>query len=285
MSHALPGQSPCAFGNDQRQAFHHVPLVLRQAARFQPKNSGGQRAVDGRLRFLIVHSHQSQGALPLSHPATQVGWTKRMFEIHAGGEPDDGPSGKVSFERAPQARLVSSPRRSARRGRTLVAIAAEVETCRSILAHALHLQAERRRLDFRIQHAAHEIPFARPQVQQALVVFAGDRILRVRQVERNRTIFHHDRGARAVEEISKHLAEGFWGHIRDLLLSHFTIEIVHESEVAVCDRCTAKLFGLLAPGQAHFGNRFPETAPPRSWDNADSVRRRSESFSESATSK
>jgi len=66
MTHALPGQSLGAPRYNQRQPFHHVPFVLRQAACLQPKDSGGKRAVDGRLGLLIVHSYHSQDALPLA---------------------------------------------------------------------------------------------------------------------------------------------------------------------------------------------------------------------------
>src|SRR5580692_7377804 len=49
-------------------------------------------------------------------------------------------------------------------------------------------------------------------MQQAFVVLARDRILRVGQIEGNGPVFHHDRGARPVEKVSKQLAERFWGH-------------------------------------------------------------------------
>ena len=45
----------------------------------------------------------------------KIGRTEGVFEIHAGGEPDDGPAGKISFERPAQARLVGDARRPSRR--------------------------------------------------------------------------------------------------------------------------------------------------------------------------
>jgi len=88
--------------------------------------------------------------LPVAQPATQAGGAERMFEIGAGGEPDDGPSGKVSLQRAAQARLVGNTRRPSRGRRPLISIAAEVEPRRARLAHALHQQTERSGLDFGI---------------------------------------------------------------------------------------------------------------------------------------
>jgi len=64
-----------------------------------------------------------------------------------------------------------------------------------ILPHALHLQSQRARLDFRIQNSSHEIPLVRPKVQQTFVVLAGNRIFRVCQIERDGAVFHHHRGA------------------------------------------------------------------------------------------
>src|SRR5271157_1166869 len=148
--------------------------MLCQPARFEPKNSAGQRAIYSRLRFLVVHSDDGQGALSLAQPATQVGWTERVFEIHAGGEPDDCPSGKVSLQRPAQARFIGGARCPSRGWRALIAITAEVKPGGPTLAHALYLQPERGGLDFRIQHPPHEIPLARPQVQQAFVVLAGN---------------------------------------------------------------------------------------------------------------
>ena len=97
--HTLPGQSHRAFRHHHRQPFDHVAFPLGQTARIEPKNSAGQSAIDGGLRFLVVYSHDGQSALSLAQPAAQVGRTKRVFEIHSGGEPDHGPFGKISLQR------------------------------------------------------------------------------------------------------------------------------------------------------------------------------------------
>ena len=102
----------------------------------------------------------SLSALPLAQPAAHVGWTERVFKIDAGGEPDHGPYGKISLQRPAQTRLVSDTRRPSRGGRALIAIAAKIEARRPIPPHALHLQPERGRPDFRIQHPPHKIPLA-----------------------------------------------------------------------------------------------------------------------------
>src|SRR5271156_5433671 len=101
-----------------------------------------------------------------------MGGTKGVFKIDTGSESDDGPSGKISLQRPAQARLISDARCSSSCWRALVAIAAEIEARRAILPHALHLQAERRRLNVRIENSPYNIPLMRPQVQQALVVLA-----------------------------------------------------------------------------------------------------------------
>ena len=212
MRHPLPRESGHAFRHNHRQPLHHAAFLLRHAASLQPENPTGQRAIDGRLRLLVVYSDNRESALSLTHPAAQVSRAERMFEIDAGTESDHSPAGKVSLQRAAQARFVGNPLRPPRRRRTLIAITAEIQPGGPSLTHALHLQPERRRPDFRIQHPPHKIPLMRPQVQQALVVLAGNRILRLGQIERDGAIFHHHGGARAVKKIGEHLAERFWGH-------------------------------------------------------------------------
>ena len=49
MRHTLACESGHAFRHNHRQPFDHATFLLGQATRFQPKNSAGQRAIDGRL--------------------------------------------------------------------------------------------------------------------------------------------------------------------------------------------------------------------------------------------
>ncbi len=55
MRHTLLGQCSHALWHNHRQPFDHAAFLLCQSARLEPKNSTGQRAIDGRLRFFIVH--------------------------------------------------------------------------------------------------------------------------------------------------------------------------------------------------------------------------------------
>ena len=247
MRHTLPGQSNRALRHNHHQPFDHAAFPLGQPARIEPKNSAGQRAIDGRLRFLVIHSDNGQRALPLAQPAAQIGRTERVFKIDAGGEPDHGPFGKISLQRPTQKRFVGDTRRPARAGRALIAITAEVQPRRPILPHTLHLQPERRRLYFRIQHPPHKIPFARPKVQQAFVVFAGNRIFRFCQIERDGAVFHHHR-ARAPSRKS----ESIW-----LSESEVIIRMIRPASPGVSDRWTEKLFGFARPARPHFRNLVP----------------------------
>src|SRR5208282_6325254 len=76
MRHTLPGKSSHALRHDHRQPFDHAALLLCQTARLKPKNSTGQGTIDARLSFLVVHSHDGEGALSLAQQATQVGRTE-----------------------------------------------------------------------------------------------------------------------------------------------------------------------------------------------------------------
>src|SRR6267154_1514163 len=69
--HALLGQSSHAIGNKHCQSLHYAPLLLRDAAGFEPKNSAGEGAIYGRLRFLAIYSEDGEGALSLAHPTPQ----------------------------------------------------------------------------------------------------------------------------------------------------------------------------------------------------------------------
>ena len=212
MRHALPRECSHTLRHNHCKSFDQAPLPLRQAARVKPKKPAGQRSVNGRLGFLVIHSHHGQSALSLTQPAAQVRRTERVFEIDAGGKPHDRPSRKISLQRPAQARLVSTACRTSRSRRPLIPIAAKIKTRRTILPHALNLQPQRGGLHFRIQHPPHEISLARPKMQQALVVLTGDREFRIRQIEGNGAIFHHNGGARAKKEIRQHLAEGIRSH-------------------------------------------------------------------------
>src|SRR5882757_5823074 len=108
----------------------------------------------------------------------------------------DGPSGKMALQGALHTGGVGNPRGLSRGWGAAVAITVEIEPGRTILSHALHLQAERSALDFRVEHSPHDIALIRPEMQKALVVFARDGILRLGKIERNRSILDHHRGVR-----------------------------------------------------------------------------------------
>ena len=55
-------------------------------------------------------------------------------------------------------------------------------------------------------------------MQQAFVVLAGNRIFRFGQIECDGAVFHHDGGARTIEKVREHLAEGVWGHVWELFV-------------------------------------------------------------------
>jgi hypothetical protein len=61
----------------------------------------------------------------------------------------------------------------------------------------LYHEAQRAIADFGIQNPPDGIAFRRPQVQQALVLFSRDGVLRICQVEYPGAIFEHQRVAGA----------------------------------------------------------------------------------------
>jgi hypothetical protein len=65
-------------------------------------------------------------------------------------------------------------------------------TSKASPAHSLHGNSKRPVLNFSWQNPPHGISLRRPQMKQAAVVIAGNRILGLRQIECNRAIFQHD---------------------------------------------------------------------------------------------
>ena len=79
----------------------------------------------------------------------------------------------------------------------------------------LYHEAQRTIADFGIQNLPDGIAFRRPQVQQALVVFAGDRVLRICKIEDSGSVFEDHRVPRPAEKLLQRAAEGFWSHALD----------------------------------------------------------------------
>ena len=95
--------------------------------------------------------------------------------------------------------LVRGPARSSSRRRPPVAFAANLQLRRPRLPQPLHRQPQRSVLHLSLQHPPHGVPLRRPQMQQAPVVFAGNRILRLRQIKGHGAVFQHN-GARGLAE-------------------------------------------------------------------------------------
>ena len=68
-------------------------------------------------------------------------------------------------------------------------------------AETLHREAQAAVLHLCFQNPAYCIPFRRPEMQQALVVLARDRILRLCQIKGDRTVFEHDRAGGFAQEL------------------------------------------------------------------------------------
>jgi hypothetical protein len=56
-------------------------------------------------------------------------------------------------------------------------------------------------LNFSFQHSPHEIPLGRPQVQQALVAFPGDRVPGLGEIENYSAVLNNYGISRAREEV------------------------------------------------------------------------------------
>ena len=94
----------------------------------------------------------------------------------------------------------------------MVLAAADFEFRGPRVPKLLHHEPQAAIADFGVQYPPDGIPFRRPQVKQAFVVFAGDRVLRVGKVEDPGAVFENHGMAGSAQEFLQHAAEGFWSH-------------------------------------------------------------------------
>ena len=131
----------------------------------------------------------------MAQEAAGVDGAEGFFEVDAGSEAGDGEPGEVAFEGAAEFSLVGGACRFFCGGRAAVALAADIEPGGTRLSQALDGEAEGAGFQFGVENAADGVAFVRPEMQEALIVFAGDGVLRVGQIERHGAVFKYD-GAR-----------------------------------------------------------------------------------------
>jgi hypothetical protein len=131
----------------------------------------------------------------------------------------------MAFQGAPELWLITDPSGFLGSGGAAVAFAADLELGWARLPEALHGETEGSVLDFGIEDAADGVSFRRPQMQQALVVFPGDGVLRLGEIKSQSAVFEHDRARGLAEEVLHGAGEGVGGHMG----------IVHIPRVGVCD--------------------------------------------------
>lgn len=108
--------------------------------------------------------------------------------------------------------LVRHARRALRSGRSPVAFAANLQLGWFHLSQPLHCQSKDFILDLGFQDSPHEIPFLRPQMQQALVPLPGNGVLGLSEVEDNGTVFNDYGIARGGEKVFDCADKGFGSH-------------------------------------------------------------------------
>ena len=134
------------------------------------------------------------------------------LQIHRRTEPVHGEAREPALQPSLQHPLVSHACGPLRRGSAAVAFPADLQLCGFRLPHTLYRQAQDFILNFGFQNSPHEVPFRRPQMQQALVAFPGDRVLGLRQIENYSAVFNDYSIARAGEEVFDGADQGFRSH-------------------------------------------------------------------------
>ncbi len=195
------------------------------ATGFEPENAESQGSVDGGLSFGGVDAENGVGRLTLAKKSAGIDGAEGFFEVDGCGQAGDGQAGKLTIERVAELLLVAGAGKFFCRGRAAVALTADFELARARLAEALHEQSQRSAFHFGVEHAANRVALGRPEVQQALVVVAGNGVFGLGQVEGHGAVFEHDGSDSLAEEVLHGAGEGVWGHEW----------IVHIGRCGVCD--------------------------------------------------
>ncbi len=102
-------------------------------------------------------------------------------------------------------RDAGSPLRGSGAGVTL---ATNIKFGGTSLPHSLHGETQGLAFRFDIQNPANDVSFRRPEVQQAFIALAGDRVFRLAQVKYHRAVFDDDGVGTAGEESFKRAGKG-----------------------------------------------------------------------------
>ena len=153
------------------------------------------------MRLRGVYSKKSERRLPLFQEPAGIDRTEGFFEVHTGGQPVNSESREMSLNGAVQLMFVTCPCRPFCGGRATVPVPANLQFCRTRLPQLLHRQAQRRTFDLGVDYTPYRVSFGRPEVEQAFVVFARDRVPGLAQIERDSAIFEYNGSRRFGQKI------------------------------------------------------------------------------------
>lgn len=95
--HALPYQRGRTRWNKKDKPLDEE-FSRRPAACIEPQDTEGQCGVNRALGFRGIYSQDGEGALALPQQSPRIDWSKRFFQIDAGGQPRNGEGGKVPLD-------------------------------------------------------------------------------------------------------------------------------------------------------------------------------------------
>jgi hypothetical protein len=226
MRHALAGQRGSSRRQKEFQTLHHDLSRLCYAAGIEPQDAEGQCRVNRKLGFMRIHSQNGEAGLSAMQNPTGINGTKRPLEIDRCGQPRGNVSGKAALQGALQTALVGQARGTFRGGGAAVSLPADFQFARTGLPQPLHRQPQHLMFDFDVKHSPHQISLRGPKMQQTLVVFAGNGVLRLRQIKHRGTIVEHDGVACSGKKIFNGASQGF---------GESWLECFHPAGSTVCD--------------------------------------------------
>ncbi len=125
---------------------------------------------------MCVHAKQRNRRASPAQQASRVDRSEGFLQIHAGRQLRDLDSGKCRFSVFLSFCFIRGSGNSSSRWGAPIALTANLQLRRTRLSQPLHCEAQRTILDLRIQHPPHGVSLRRPQVKQAAVVLARDRV-------------------------------------------------------------------------------------------------------------
>src|SRR5579872_2259693 len=226
VGHAFARQARTSGRQEKFQSFDHRLSCQVLATSVEPQNSERQRGVDRGLCLLLVYPEHRKRRLPLAEQTTRIDRSKRPLKIHGGAQGGGLHSGESPLQCPFQHPLICESCSAFCCRCSPVVLTTDFQFRGLGLSQSLNREAKRLVLDLGLHHSPHHVSFCRPDMQETLIVFAGDRVPRLCQIKNSRSVLDDDGIAGAGKELFESSNKKVGRHT-EIVSTHFR---------PVCDR-------------------------------------------------